>query len=121
MPTKVPDSPTVPPVNPSLIDRFKHTFNEFWRLRWIIVFAVTVIVLRDLGVLPNESALTLMVYKPALACIGMTFAHLAYSQCFYYIDMSKLFADGEYQALLGVCILRGLIYLAFILGVTLGL
>lgn len=109
-----------------------HFFNEVKRVRWMLIGAVAVLVARTYQLLPDTSALALILHKPALAAIGFLAAHIGYQQAFPYIDQGELLnnvihaADNDSRtryALLfaGTCILRGLIYAAFILGVTLGL
>jgi len=109
----------------------RHFFNEVLRVRWMLIGAVAVLVARTYQVIPDTSALALILHKPALAAIGFIAAHIGYQQAFPYIDQGELLnnairADDDTRtryALLfaGTCILRGLIYTAFILGVTLGL
>jgi hypothetical protein len=95
----------------------------------MLLIAVGVIAARTTGTIPDTSALALVLHKPALAAIGAVVAHVFVQQAFPYIDggtlLARALAPGgdRRDALLfaGVCVLRGLIYAAFILGVTLGL
>jgi hypothetical protein len=120
----------------SLVDtastKLRSFMSEVWRVRWMIVIAVAVVWVRAKGILPETSATLLVLYKPSLAAIGFIAAHIGYQQAFPYIDQEKqLFGalrsetaeDRERYALLfiGTSILRGMIYAAFVLGVTLGL
>lgn len=112
-------------------DKFTAFYREFVRVKWMALAAVGITVLRASGWLENNAAL-LLLYKPALAAIGFITAHIAYQQAFPYIDQGALMRaamegtnpeDRRKNALLsaGASVLRGLIYAAFILGVTLGL
>lgn len=106
-------------------------FAEVWRVKWMLVLAVAIIVIRANELVPDTSATLLIFYKPALAAIGFIAAHIAYQQAFPYLDQSELIRQatssnsesrGNYAILfLGASVLRGLIYAAFVLGVTLGL
>jgi hypothetical protein len=110
-------APLQPPAFPGL----RHFIREIWRMRWMIVLPALVITLRARGILSDSSALTLICYKPALACIGFVVGHIAWSQAFDYIEMRELVEEGRSQMVTAVAVLRGLIYAAFILDVTLGL
>lgn len=89
----------------------------------MIAIPVLVIFARSYGYLSDSSALTLVLYKPALACIGAMTGHIFWSQCFYYIDFAELVKKrgGASLELVAFSILRAGIYASFILGVTLGL
>jgi hypothetical protein len=120
---------------PTLADRSKRAFSQFfvevWRIKWMVMLAVAIIVIRANELVPETSATLLIFYKPALAAIGFIAAHIAYQQAFPYLDQSELIKQatapkgefrGEYALLfLGASVLRGFIYAAFVLGVTLGL
>ncbi len=103
------------------IKSLTHFYYEFWRVRWLAIFAVAVFVARASGQLPDDSATTLVLYKPAIACVGAIAAHIFWSQCFYYVDCVQLMRERRDVLLIAVFIARGLIYAAFILGVCLGL
>ena len=114
------------------METVRHFWAELQRVRWMLVFAVGVIVVRAYQILPETSATLLVLYKPSLAAIGFIAAHVGYQQAFPYIDQRELLrnatADGaseertRYAMLFaGTCVLRGLVYAAFVLGVTLGL
>jgi hypothetical protein len=124
----------LPPPRSSSIDprgSLSHFGAEVWRVKWMIAFAITITYLRASGSFESSPAL-LLFYKPALAAIGFITAHVGYQQAFPYIDQNALLQrsvgaaepdERDRVALLfvGASILRGLIYAAFILGVTLGL
>ena len=114
--------------------------EEIWRVRWMLVIAVGVILLRGFGILQETSPTLLVLYKLSLAAIGFIAAHIGYQQAFPYIDQAELLRratgfpeapstlgdtseDRRRYAILfaGTSVLRGLIYAAFVLGVTLGL
>jgi hypothetical protein len=97
----------------------RHFLHEVWRLRWMIAIPTAVMIFRGYGYLPDNSTLTLMFYKPSLACIGLVTAHIGYSQCFHYLSGSQMHAAQQDH--IGEFVMRGLIYAAIILGVTLGL
>ena len=101
----------------------KHFLHELKRMRWMIAIPIVVIFARSYGFLSDTSPLTLVLYKPALACIGAMAGHIFWSQCFYYIDFAELVKhrNGVGLELVAFSILRAGIYAAFILGVTLGL
>lgn len=110
---------------------FRHFFAEMWRVKWMLVLAIAIIVIRANELVPETSATLLIFYKPALAAIGFIAAHIAYQQAFPYLDQSELIrhattGEGQYRReyallFLGASMLRGFIYAAFVLGVTLGL
>jgi hypothetical protein len=113
------------------VGRVRAFYLELLRVKWMALAGVLIVVLRATGALQDNAAL-LLLYKPALAAIGFITAHIAYQQAFPYIDQEALLrsasraVDGEERqrnALLfvGTSVLRGFIYAAFILGVTLGL
>jgi hypothetical protein len=110
---------------------FPRLRDELWRVKWMIAFTIAITYLRASGRLENSPAL-LLLYKPSLAAIGFITAHIGYQQAFPYIDQKELLEnaigaaepeDRSRAAMLfaGASVLRGLIYAAFILGVTLGL
>lgn len=113
-------------------DKFRNFWNELWRVRWMCVMAVGVIMIRAWHLLPDTSATLLILYKPSLAAVGFIAAHVGYQQAFPYINQQEQLL-GAFQAdaaetrqqfvllFIGTSILRGMIYAAFILGVTLGL
>ena len=106
--------------------------QELLRVKWMAAAAILIAVLRASGAFQDNAAL-LLLYKPALAAIGFITGHIAYQQAFPYIDQASLLKAAsesghehgpQRQAAIlfaGVSVLRGLIYAAFILGVTLGL
>jgi hypothetical protein len=129
--TSANEAPPPPSSSDAPPSSLSHFGAEVWRVKWMIAFAVTIIYLRASGSFESSPAL-LLFYKPALAAIGFITAHVGYQQAFPYIDQQALLHksfgaadhhDRERAALLfvGASILRGLIYAAFILGVTLGL
>jgi len=116
----------------------RHFLKELLRVRWPLAFAITVVVLRQYGILGPQSLWTLVAYKIALAYMAFIAAHIGYSQIFPYLDMRGLLFRAlsvkEFEgqgsdhaqfvavlAFVGACILRGLIYTAFVLGVLMGL
>jgi len=101
--------------------RTTHFRSEIWRLRWMIAIPVLVILSRSYGYLSDSAPLTLVLYKPALACIGAIAGHIFRTQCFYYVDFADTIRRREGLEIVGFSILFGAIYAAFILGVTLGL
>lgn len=114
-------------------DRFWHFFREIFRVRWPLFFAFGVLVARQYGWLPPDNVATLVLYKLSLASMGFVAAHIAWQQAFDYVDMGDMLEvvnNGEmsYEAriatglmLIGMCFLRGLIYFAFMVGITTGL
>jgi hypothetical protein len=113
-------------------EKMTNLWREILRVRWMLVIAVGVVVIRAFNLLPETSATLLVLYKPSLAAIGFLAAHVGYQQAFPYIDQKDLFVKAmsapESQERLamawlfvGTSVLRGAIYGAFVLGVTLGL
>ena len=109
-----------------------HFFQECWRVRWMLVVPVFVLVARSVQFIPDTWPLALILHKPALAAIGFVVAHIGYQQAFPFIDQADLLRNAIHAddkdcrtnfawLFVGSCVLRGLIYAAFILGVTLGL
>jgi hypothetical protein len=103
------------------MESLRHFGDEILRVRWLLILSVGVIVARSWGWLPDSSPLTLMLYKPALAAIGFVWAHIAWSQTFYYLEGWRIVREKRDLLALGVFTMRGLIYAAFILAVALGL
>lgn len=117
--------------------RTRQFFAEVLRVRWPLVFALTVVTLRQYGLLSPQSLWSLVAYKLALACMAFVAAHIAYSQVFHYLDMRGLLFrslslfefEGQSEhaqfvtamTFVGACFLRGVIYAAFIIGVLVGL
>ena len=116
----------------------KHFVNEVRRMRWPLLLSVGVLVLRSFQWLPWDSHITVAMHKLALACLGTVCAHIVVQQAFPYIDAGDLLrralhlvpheqigqpdrSDVAAFLFSGVCLLRGAIYAAFILGVTLGM
>ena len=67
---------------------------------------------------PNIAALTLR--KLALVMIGGSGAHLSWKNLMSYLDTRVLLEEGKGLEYIGASIFRGLYYLAWILGVSLG-
>lgn len=125
-----------PIVTQSLIQTYTtaHFFQEIWRVRWMLVMAGTIILVRAYGLMPEDSPVLKMLYRPALGAMGFVLAHVAYQQAFPYLNMRDLLyralAIEEFKALephmiarvaaaamfVGSCIIRGLIYGAFVVG-----
>ena len=112
----------------------EHFLEEVKRMRWMLVLVVVVLFTRVLQLFPESWNIALLLHKPCLASIGFIVAHIGYSQAFPYIEQYQLYRntfhsdgnDGNIQmshaiTFVGVCVLRGLVYAAFIIGVTLGL
>ncbi len=111
----------------------RHFGHEVLRVRWMLVVAVAVLVARAYHIIPDESALALIFHKPALAAIGFVVAHVAYQQAFPYVDQGSLLraaVNPQFTAEMrqlyawlyaGTCLLRGVIYAAFVLAVAMGL
>lgn len=87
----------------------------------MLIISVIVVLGRSCGYLQDSSPLTLVLYKLSLACIAFMAAHVAWSQAFFYVDFETMVEKREFVMLNGLSTLRGLIYAAFILGITLGL
>lgn len=113
-------------------DRFAHFFNEVFRVRWPLLFAFGVLLARQYGWLAPDNVATLVLYKLSLASVGFVAAHIAWQQAFDYVDMGDMVAEvagtGSYESrianglmLVGLCLMRGLIYFAFMIGITTGL
>jgi hypothetical protein len=83
----------------------RHFLREVWRMRWMIVLPALVITLRARGILADSSALTLICYKPALACIGFVAGHIAWSQALCYIERRDLVREDRSRMVMAV--LRG--------------
>ena len=64
---------------------------------------------------------SLVLRKLALVMIGGAGAHLSWKNLMYYLDTKQLLNAGKGLEYIGACIFRGLYYLAWILGVSLGL
>ena len=112
--------------------RTRHFFHECLRTRWMLVLPLVVVCARGVGWLPDASPLTVLLYKPSLAAVGFLVAHIGYQQAFPYLSQQALLERAlmagditlRYHAALlfvGTAILRGLIYVGVVLGVTLGL
>ncbi len=107
----------------------RHFWEEVIRVRWMLLVALLMLAVRTRGIVPDTSVVVLLLHKPALAAIGFIAAHIGYQQAFPYLDQRMLLQkalQGDEQAIgaqlfMGTCLLRGLIYGAFILGVSLGL
>jgi len=111
-----------------------HFFQEIWRVRWMLVAAVSIIAIRAYGLLPEDSATLRTLYRPAIGAMGFIFAHVAYQQAFPYLNMRDLLfralAIDKFEDLrgdniaravaaatfVGGAILRGSIYAAFVFG-----
>jgi len=104
---------------------------ECYRVRWMLLLPLAVLLARAYQIVPAASPLMLILYKPALAAVGFLAAHIGYQQAFPYLCQRELleharFGDPREQfhatlLFVGTAVMRGLIYAAFILGVTLGL
>jgi len=95
-------------------------FREIHRMAPALLIAGGVVVARKVGILSDTDPLTLMLYKPALATIGFCAAHIVRQPAFPYLDLEAELRRGPGRAIASA-LLVGLIYVAFILGVTLGL
>jgi len=114
----------------------RHLWHEILRIRWMLMIALIMIALRSQQWLPDMSLWALVVHKPALAALGFIAAHIAYQQAFPYLDQRQIYEQASIirygQAtdpaahraaylFVGLCVMRGLIYASFVLGVSLGL
>lgn len=118
--------------------KFRSFFLELGRVKWPLLASIAVVAARRHGLLNPQDLWTLVAYKIALAFMAFVAAHIAYSQIFPYLDMRGLLFRAlgifEFQAdssehaqfvaaitFAGACVLRGLIYTAFVLGILMGL
>lgn len=100
--------------------RVRHTVDEILRVRWPLLIAVGVVVLRSRGIIPKGTDESLVLYKCALATLGFILAHITRQQAFPYINLGDMLAEGRPAfgpAFVGMMIL----YAAFVFGITLGL
>jgi hypothetical protein len=110
---------------------FRRLWAGFWRVRWMIGILFGVLLLRQLGLVSDASPVVVILHKLALGGLGFAAAFLALEHAFPYLHQRALLelalsgdGDAAFRAailFLGVAILRGLVYAAFVLGVTLGL
>lgn len=116
------------------VSKAAHFLNEIWRVRWMLIFGVSIVTIRAYNLLPEESTTLKTLYRPAIGTLGFIAAHIGFQQAFPYINTRDLlfrslavaeFGDPpiSYEermmasiSLVGVCILRATIYGAFILG-----
>lgn len=118
-------------------EKFWNFFVELRRVKWPLLAAIGVVAARRHGWLDPQDLWTLVAYKISLAFMAFVAAHVAYSQIFPYLDMRGLLfrALGIFEfrtetsehaqfvaaiTFAGACILRGVIYLAFVLGILMG-
>ena len=73
-----------------------------------------------MGLYPTANWLRLA-YKLNNVAIAVIFAHLTWSQVFYYLDFGTLMQSDQQVKVAGLAIMRGLFYLAVILAFSLGL
>lgn len=112
-------------------ERLIHFGEEAWRVRWMLMFSIGVIIARQVGALPS-GALGLVLWKVSLASLGFVVAHIGWQQAMDYVDMERLYqhlleeddpdrADVLGRGLLAMACFRGIVYAAFIIGLTNGL
>ena len=107
-----------------------HFLGEVYRVRWMFIVTVSILLIRELHILPETSPLLLILHKLAIVSLALIIGHIARSQLFPYIDLASLKLRAEQPLIwsyadalvfLGCCVLTGLVYLGFLLGITLGL
>jgi hypothetical protein len=92
------------------------SFREIRRMFPALVISVVVLYMHTYGWLAPNSPLLLVLHRAALATIGFCVAHIVRQPAFPYLDLKAEMERGN----IGAQILVGLIYMAFILGTTLG-
>jgi hypothetical protein len=117
--------------------RFQNFLRETWRVRWMLAFALAIVAVRAYGLLPEESVTLRTLYRPAIGSMGFVVAHVGWSQVFPYLDMRDLLRRSQIDedrrngdpfsrwasavAFGAVCVARGLVYSAFVVGAMLAL
>ncbi len=118
--------------------RFRNFLDEVWRVRWMLLFALSVVAIRRFGLLPEDSVTLKTLYRPAIGAMGFVVAHVGWSQVFYYIHMEGLLqravtgraADGKPDwvgqmcaalSFGAVCVARAILYAAFVVGAMLAI
>ncbi len=112
--------------------KVQHFLSEVYRARWPLVIATAVIVLRAVGLLSPASEFAVLAYKASLLCVGAVLALIVVQQMFPYINLgewvdrarnAKSAADRQAAAivLMGLALMRGLIFAAILLGLSMGL
>lgn len=106
----------------------KKFLSVFWKenMRVIIQFGVGILILLwnpsiDLG---EPNIFVLLARKLALVTIAAAGAHFTWKNLMYYITTENLYKDSDpisATKLIAVNIFRGLYYLAWILGISMGL
>lgn len=89
--------------------------DEIRRLGWLLAISVGMIALAD------WDKIQLAIYKVGLVTLTCILVHLVRKQNFPYIDLSVALESNKDGKAIGTALFLGLIYLAAVLGVTLGL
>ncbi len=112
--------------------KVQHFLGEVHRARWPLAIAAVVIALRAGGILSPASEFAVLAYKASLLCVGAVLALIVVQQMFPYVDLGewverarngKSVADRQAAAiaLAGLALMRGLIFAAILLGLSMGL
>jgi hypothetical protein len=92
------------------------SFHEIRRMFPALLIANVVLYVHTYGWLAPNSPMLLVAHRAALATIGFCVAHIVRQPAFPYLDLKTEIERGN----VGAQVLVGMIYLAFILGTTLG-
>ncbi len=112
--------------------KVRHFFGEVYRGRAPLMIAAVVIGLKLTGILSPASEVAVLLYKLSLLCVGSILALIVVQQLFPYVDLGDWVeqarsapsaTDRQTAAivLVGLGIMRGLIFAAILLGLSMGL
>lgn len=97
-------------------NRLTRSLREIRRMFPALLISFGVLYVHEYGWLAANSPLLLVLHRASLATIGFCVAHIVRQPAFPYLDLDREIKTHNIAASL----LVGLIYLAFILGCTLG-
>lgn len=102
----------------------KYILTENKRIWFQLIVSILILLYQPALDFGQPNLLNLVLRKLALVSIGSVCAHWTYKNLFYYIDTKELLNSKDEISVikyLGICIFRGFYYLAWILGLALGL
>lgn len=100
--------------------RLHKTCREMRRMFPALLISVLIIAARRYGWLPGTDPFMVMLHRVALGTLGFIAAHIVRQPAFPYLDLEMALRSPNPGEAIGSALLVGLIYLAFILGTTLG-